>query len=94
MDDLKELMRLCYNSGLEDVDGFNSWWEELGEDRHDEFVQAGADPVILETLKGLLRTLDTVIETANAKGGDFVEAKNMRWGGAASELIEKLEVDE
>jgi hypothetical protein len=90
--DLKELMRLCYNAGFEDVDGFAAWWEELGEDRHNDFISEGADPAILETLRGLLRTLSTVIETANAKGGDFVDGESMKWGGAARELIDKLDV--
>ncbi len=35
---LKELMRLCYNAGFEDVDGFDAWWASEGEERQDEFL--------------------------------------------------------
>ena len=89
--DLKELMRLCYNAGFEDVDGFQAWWDELGEDRHDDFVRDGADPEMLDVMRGLLRTLEAVIETANESGLDFVKGDVMKWGALANELIQKLE---
>lgn len=47
---LKELMRLCYNAGREEAEnknyphehhagsgGWGMWWQEYGEQRHDDF---------------------------------------------------------
>lgn len=96
--DLKELMRLCFNAGIEDATdnlGFVIWWEELGEDRYREFLEGEADPEVRQVLKGLLNTLETVIDTANSKGGtDFVKGEDMRWGTRAVELIERLQTEE
>ena len=88
--ELKELMRICFNMGALDPDvRFDDWWAESGEDRYKEFM-TGDHPDLLETLKGLLHTLNTVIETANEKGSDFVAGESMRWGSQASELIDEL----
>ncbi len=35
---LEELMRLAFNAGRDDVDGFDAWWTSEGEERHDEFL--------------------------------------------------------
>ncbi len=40
---LKELMRLCYNAGVDDVDGFDAWWASEGEERKDEFLDEQKD---------------------------------------------------
>lgn len=89
--ELKELMRLCFNAGgLDPMLRFDDWWAEDGDDRYKEFM-TGDDPDLLGILKGLLNTLNTVIETANEKGSDFVDADAMRWGVLASEMIDKLD---
>ena len=94
MDKLQELMRLCYNAGAEDVDGFDNWWMEYGQDRYRDFLQLEADPEMIDVLKGLLRTLNTVIETANEiQGVDFIAGDLMKWGAQAKDLIGKLDTE-
>ena len=41
---LKELMQLCFNAGREsaqtpDDEGWRPWWEEYGQERHDDFLR-------------------------------------------------------
>jgi hypothetical protein len=38
---LKDLLRVAYNAGRDDVDGFDAWWADEGEDRHEEFLSEG-----------------------------------------------------
>lgn len=40
---LKELLRLAYNAGRDDVDGFDAWWESEGEERQDVFLDEQDD---------------------------------------------------
>jgi hypothetical protein len=35
---LKDLLRLAYNAGRDDVDGFDVWWADEGEERQSEFL--------------------------------------------------------
>ncbi len=35
---LKDLLRLAFNAGRDDVDGFDAWWADEGEERQDEFL--------------------------------------------------------
>ncbi len=35
-------MRLCYNAGFDDVDGFEAWWASEGEERYEEYLSEAA----------------------------------------------------
>lgn len=39
---LKDLIRVAYNAGREDMDGFDAWWADEGEERQDEFLDEQA----------------------------------------------------
>jgi hypothetical protein len=38
---LKDLLRIAFNAGREDEDGFESWWDSEGNERHEEFLTEG-----------------------------------------------------
>jgi hypothetical protein len=39
---LKDLLRIAFNAGVDDEDGFDSWWRNEGEERQDEFLDEQA----------------------------------------------------
>ncbi len=39
---LKDLLRIAYNAGFDDVDGFDAWWASEGEERRDEYLTEDA----------------------------------------------------
>lgn len=38
---LKDLIRIAYNAGFNDVDGFDAWWDSEGEERYEEYMESG-----------------------------------------------------
>jgi hypothetical protein len=51
---LKDLMQLCYRAGLDDVDGFEVWWAQEGNERHGEFLTEGEPTTYDDPVGGMM----------------------------------------